>query len=441
MVMVFAARRARRLDDAARRRGLRRGWVGGARCARRSSASASRATASTSRSFDTELSFRGDAHDALAGRCSHEPGGRARRCAAAGLGRRTTSSIPDVALGRSNLPQDAGRRAHRPDATRRSGHRRGVAILVDGRHGAASTRCSSTEPTTRWTQLPPPASDASPTGVLRGLCPLLSDAPGAGASYVARCSSRRERGVVPWRWRRRRPAGCARAARSGASSRPAVRLQRRRERPLRPRARSGSSATTWNPHYFVNPPAYTYLLHLVLRASGSAAATAVAHAFATRPDGRSSLVARVVARCSARPPSGCSTWPARGSFDRRVGLLAAALLAVAFLPVFYCHLALNDVPTLAPLCAGAVGRAGVLRDGPRRRLRASRASGSGSAARRSTRAGSCCCRCSRAGGRTRRATGGAGAARAACSPASLALAAFLVANPYALLDCRAFSTA
>jgi 4-amino-4-deoxy-L-arabinose transferase-like glycosyltransferase len=49
--------------------------------------------------------------------------------------------------------------------------------------------------------------------------------------------------------------------------------------------------------------------------------------------------------------------------DRRVGLLAAALLAVAFLPVFYSHLALNDVPTLAPIALSLWGTAGVLRRG------------------------------------------------------------------------------
>jgi hypothetical protein len=53
-------------------------------------------------------------------------------------------------------------------------------------------------------------------------------------------------------------------------------------------------------------------------------------------------------------------------FDRRVGLLASALMAVAFLPVFYAHQALNDVPTLAPLTLSLFGTAGVLRHGRRR---------------------------------------------------------------------------
>ncbi len=50
-------------------------------------------------------------------------------------------------------------------------------------------------------------------------------------------------------------------------------------------------------------------------------------------------------------------------FGRGVGLLAAAIEAVAFLPVFYAHLALNDAPTLAPVTLSLLGSAGVLRKG------------------------------------------------------------------------------
>ena len=50
-------------------------------------------------------------------------------------------------------------------------------------------------------------------------------------------------------------------------------------------------------------------------------------------------------------------------FGRAVGLLAAAIEAVAFLPVFYAHLALNDAPTLAPATLSLLGSAGVLRKG------------------------------------------------------------------------------
>ena len=50
-------------------------------------------------------------------------------------------------------------------------------------------------------------------------------------------------------------------------------------------------------------------------------------------------------------------------FDRRVALVAAVLLAVAFLPVHYAHFALNDAPTLAPVCLALAGAAGVLHGG------------------------------------------------------------------------------
>ena len=58
-------------------------------------------------------------------------------------------------------------------------------------------------------------------------------------------------------------------------------------------------------------------------------------------------------------------WAGVRFYDRRVGLVAAALMAVAFLPVFYSKHALNDVVGLAP----DDGRArGGLLDLPARRL-------------------------------------------------------------------------
>src|SRR4029077_17934077 len=50
-------------------------------------------------------------------------------------------------------------------------------------------------------------------------------------------------------------------------------------------------------------------------------------------------------------------------FDRRVGLVAAGLMAVAFLPVFYSHLALNDVPTLIGVTLALIGVGGIARRG------------------------------------------------------------------------------
>ena len=116
-----------------------------------------------------------------------------------------------------------------------------------------------------------------------------------------------------------------------------------------------------NPDYFINPPAYTYLLHFAYwlwwgsrEALGDAFATDPATAF---------TIARVLSAVLGAAAVGFLAWAGRRLFDWRVGLLAGALLAVAFLPVHYAHLAVNDVPALAPLCLSLVGVAGVYRRG------------------------------------------------------------------------------
>src|SRR4051794_26279158 len=117
----------------------------------------------------------------------------------------------------------------------------------------------------------------------------------------------------------------------------------------------------YNPHYFVNPPAYTYLLHAVFQVWFGGRA-GVSSAFAVHP-----TQVFVVARVAAAVVGTLAVWllyvAAARFVDRRVGLLAAALMAVAFLPVFYSHLALNDVPTMAPVALSLIGTAGVLRRG------------------------------------------------------------------------------
>jgi hypothetical protein len=116
-----------------------------------------------------------------------------------------------------------------------------------------------------------------------------------------------------------------------------------------------------NPHYFANPPAFTYLLHLVF-AVWFGGRAGVSHAYAANP-----TEVFVVARVTAAVLGTIAVWllylVGARLFTRGVGLLAAALMAVAFLPVFYAHLALNDVPTLAPLTLSLLGTAGVLRRG------------------------------------------------------------------------------
>jgi Dolichyl-phosphate-mannose-protein mannosyltransferase len=120
-------------------------------------------------------------------------------------------------------------------------------------------------------------------------------------------------------------------------------------------------AGTLNPHYFANPPAFTYVLH-VLFALAYGGAHGAEHAAAVHP-----TAVYTLARVAAAMLGTLALWLlyATGArlFNRAVGLLAAAIEAVAFLPVFYAHLALNDAPTLAPLTLSLLGSAGVLRKG------------------------------------------------------------------------------
>jgi 4-amino-4-deoxy-L-arabinose transferase-like glycosyltransferase len=120
----------------------------------------------------------------------------------------------------------------------------------------------------------------------------------------------------------------------------------------------------WNPQYFNNPPGFTYLLYLFYGV-WFGGRVALQHTMATNP-----TEVWVLARVTAAILGAVAVWllylcGAR-LIDRRTGLLAAGLMAVAFLPVFYAHQALNDVPTLAPLTLSLWGTAGALRMGRRR---------------------------------------------------------------------------
>jgi hypothetical protein len=197
-------------------------------------------------------------------------------------------------------------------------------------------------------------------------------------------------------------------------------------------------AGTLNPHYFANPPAFTYVLH-VLFALAYGGAHGVQHEAALHPTALYTL-----ARVAAGVLGTLALWLlyATGArlFNRAVGLLAAAIEAVAFLPVFYAHLALNDAPTLAPLTLSLLGSAGVLRKG-RIRDHLLAGVGLGLACASKYTAGivvlpliaAISARYLDVGQPARmRALGGLAVAGAG------ALAAFVIANPYALLDYSSF---
>jgi dolichyl-phosphate-mannose-protein mannosyltransferase len=197
-------------------------------------------------------------------------------------------------------------------------------------------------------------------------------------------------------------------------------------------------AGTLNPHYFSNPPAFTYLLHYLF-AIYYGGATAVVHAFALHPD-RLYTLARVAAALLGTGALWLLYATGARLFNRAVGLLAAAIEAVAFLPVFYAHLALNDVPTLVPLTLSLLGSAGVLRKA-RKRDYVLAGVGLGLACASKYTAGIAVVPLAAAGA-ARYLDGGEARARQVLSGLVLAgvaaLLAFLIANPYAVLDYASF---
>jgi hypothetical protein len=186
-----------------------------------------------------------------------------------------------------------------------------------------------------------------------------------------------------------------------------------------------------DPRYFLNPPAYSYLLHVAFElwfGSGDAAARAYAH---------DPTAVFVVARVVAALCGVLSVWltyvAAERLFDRVVALLAAAILALAFLPVFYSHLALNDVPTLAPVALSLVGIAGVLRGGgPRSYLIAGAGAGL-AAATKYTGGYTLVCLLLAAGAAVTGGRGRAQVARHLGLGVLAAVACFVLANPYSVL--------
>jgi hypothetical protein len=119
----------------------------------------------------------------------------------------------------------------------------------------------------------------------------------------------------------------------------------------------------FNPHYFVNPPGLSYVLYgaFAVRYGGSAG---VVDAF-TRDTGDLYMTARLVVALFGVLGVWLLYLAGARLFDRRTGLLAAAILAVSFLAVSWSHQAVNDVPTTAAVGLSLLGAAGVLRRGRR----------------------------------------------------------------------------
>ena len=119
----------------------------------------------------------------------------------------------------------------------------------------------------------------------------------------------------------------------------------------------------FNPHYFVNPPAFTYVVHFLYVLRYGLDPASIGGAYAADPTGAFTIARAASAFFGAAAVPLTAIAGARLFEDRRTGFVAGALLAVAFLPVHYSHFALNDAPTLAPLALCLVGVAGIYRTG------------------------------------------------------------------------------
>ncbi len=191
----------------------------------------------------------------------------------------------------------------------------------------------------------------------------------------------------------------------------------------------GMFGHSYNPEYFINPPAFTYVLHALFFARWGTR-EAVGDAFARDPAAAFTL-ARLASAALGALAVGLLVWAGARLFNRAAGLVAGALLCVAFLPVHYGHFALNDVPTLAPVCLALAGAAGIARGGGTRDYVLA---GIG--------LGLACATKYTAGVVVLSIAGAALAAGTAVRPlviaAVVAAVAFVVANPYAVLDVRSF---
>jgi Dolichyl-phosphate-mannose-protein mannosyltransferase len=107
-----------------------------------------------------------------------------------------------------------------------------------------------------------------------------------------------------------------------------------------------------DPGYYQNPAAYTYLVYLVLRTMYGPLGFVFDLQFANVTEQFDKnpteiwIAARTVAAALCMAGVAATYWAARRLWDVREGLVAAAVLAFAFLPVAYSRVAVTDVGAL-----------------------------------------------------------------------------------------------
>ena len=140
-----------------------------------------------------------------------------------------------------------------------------------------------------------------------------------------------------------------------------------------------------DPGYYQNPSAYTYLVYVLFRVMYGPLGFLFDLPFGNVTDQFDKnptemwIAARALAAVLCTAGVAATYWAARRLWGVREGLVAAALLAFAFLPVAYSRVAVTDVGALLGVSLalgfavlGVRGRARALLRGRRRRRRASR---------------------------------------------------------------------
>jgi hypothetical protein len=123
----------------------------------------------------------------------------------------------------------------------------------------------------------------------------------------------------------------------------------------------------WNPRYFQNPSAFTYLANFALRlrfggGNPFGSFDRVIESFKLSPDAIY-VTTRTLAAVLCMVGVVAVFWAGRRLWTTGAALAAAAILSFAFLPVSYSRIAVTDVGTLAPIALAIAGAVLVWEDG------------------------------------------------------------------------------